>query len=255
MSKYDTDVTRWSSEGRLYQIDYAMEAVKKGNATVGLKSNTHVVLVALRRSPQAELASYQEKIFKLDPKMGMAIAGLTSDGRELAGFIRTECMNHRYVFDEMQPVSRLADLVGDRHQSNTMKPGRRPYGVGCLLAGYDGKTNLYQTCPSGNYYDYKAFAIGNRSQSARTYFESRFTTFADMPLDDLVHHGLRALATTCGDGVELKPENTAIAIVGNDRDFQMSGEEETKKWLDSFKVEDPAAAGPTDEGEEAMDMN
>jgi len=241
MSKYDTDVTRWSSEGRLYQIEYAMEAVKKGNATVGLKSNSHVVLVALRRSPQAELASYQEKIFKLDPKMGMAIAGLTSDARDLAVYIRTEMMNHRYVFDDMQPVSRLLEQVGDRHQANTMKPGRRPYGVGCLIAGFDGKTNLYQTCPSGNYYDYKAFAIGNRSQSARTYFENHYTTFTDMPLDDLVHHGLRALATTCADGVELKPENTTVAIVGADRDFTIYSEDETKKWLDTFKAPEAEA--------------
>ena len=79
----------------------------------------------------------------------------------------------------MVPMSRLMDTVGDRHQSNTMRPGRRPYGVGCLVAGYDGKANLYQTCPSGNFYAYKAMAIGGRSQSARTYLENHYETFAD----------------------------------------------------------------------------
>ena len=97
MSKYDTDVTTWSSEGRLYQIEYAMEAVKKGSAAVGAKSDTHVVLTALKRSPEEVLASYQEKVFKVDPKMGMAIAGITGDARELAHYMRTECMNNRYV--------------------------------------------------------------------------------------------------------------------------------------------------------------
>ena len=97
MHKYDTDITRWSNEGRLYQIEYAMEAVKKGSSAVGARSNTHVVLVALKRTPQQELASYQEKVFKLDNKAGMAIAGITGDARELAHYMRTECMNHRYA--------------------------------------------------------------------------------------------------------------------------------------------------------------
>ena len=95
-SQYDTDITVWSPEGRIHQIEYAMEAVKKGNVTVGVKSDTHVVLVAFKRSSN-HLAAYQEKLFKLDPKIGMAIAGLTSDARYLATFMRTECMNHRYV--------------------------------------------------------------------------------------------------------------------------------------------------------------
>eukprot|EP00659_Diplonema_papillatum_P013484 gene13484-20776_t len=222
MQKYDTDITRWSPDGKLHQMEYAKEAVKKGNASVGLRSKTHVVLVALKRSPQAELASYQEKVFKLDPKMGMAIAGLTSDARELAHYLRTECMNHRYVFETMVSTARVVEDLADKHQFNTMIPGRRPYGVGCLIAGHDETgARLFQSCPSGNFYDYIAMAIGNRSQSARTYLENHFKTFADMPLDDLVKHGLRALATTCQDGVELKPENTTVAVVGVDTNFEV----------------------------------
>ena len=77
----------------------------------------------------------------------------------------------------MIPASRMLSLMGDRHQSNTMRAGRRPYGVGTLVASFDGKTSLHQTCPSGNYYDYRAMAIGHRSQSARTYLENHYETF------------------------------------------------------------------------------
>eukprot|EP01059_Diplonema_ambulator_P007070 TRINITY_DN16600_c0_g2_i1.p1 TRINITY_DN16600_c0_g2~~TRINITY_DN16600_c0_g2_i1.p1 ORF type:complete len:274 (+),score=68.06 TRINITY_DN16600_c0_g2_i1:80-823(+) len=240
MSKYDTDVTRWSPEGRLHQMEYAMKAVEKGNAAVGVRSKTHAVITALKRTPQAELASYQEKVFGLDPKMGMAIAGLTSDARELANYMRNECMNHRYVFDDVMPVGRLVDQVGNKHQANTMRPGRRPYGVGCIIIGYDTEARLYRTCPSGNYYNYKGIAIGHRSQSARTYLERHYEKFEDMPLDDLVNVALQALATTCADGVELKPENTTIAIVGVDRDFIAYNDEQAKKWLDTFKAEEKA---------------
>eukprot|EP01065_Artemidia_motanka_P051150 TRINITY_DN892_c1_g1_i2.p2 TRINITY_DN892_c1_g1~~TRINITY_DN892_c1_g1_i2.p2 ORF type:complete len:257 (+),score=91.92 TRINITY_DN892_c1_g1_i2:84-854(+) len=246
-NQYDTDITIWSPEGRLHQIEYAMEAVKKGSAAVGVKSKTHCVLTALKRSPQAELASYQNKVFKLDPQMGMAIAGLTSDARYLARFIRTECMNHRYVFEQPISVKRLTEMVADKHQGNTQLAGRRPFGVGCLIAGVDDTgVHLFQTCPSGNFYDYKAIAIGHRSQSARTYLERHYEKFAEAGLDDLISHALKALATTCGEGVQLKPENTTIAIIGLDQPFVMHNDEEAKKWLDTFRM-DPAEMPAEDE--------
>jgi len=80
--QYDTDVTTWSPQGRLFQIEYAMEAVKQGSAIVGVTSDTHAVLAAIKRTP-SELASYQQKIFRIDDHMGMAMSGLTSDGRSL----------------------------------------------------------------------------------------------------------------------------------------------------------------------------
>jgi 20S proteasome subunit alpha 6 len=80
--QYDTDVTTWSPAGRLFQVEYAMEAVKQGGACVGVTSKTHVVLAALKRSP-SELASYQQKVFRIDDHMGIAISGLTSDARSL----------------------------------------------------------------------------------------------------------------------------------------------------------------------------
>eukprot|EP00756_Hemistasia_phaeocysticola_P048619 Hpha_TRINITY_DN23033_c0_g1::TRINITY_DN23033_c0_g1_i1::g.109308::m.109308/K02725/PSMA1; 20S proteasome subunit alpha 6 len=255
-NQYDTDITIWSPEGRLHQIEYAMEAVKRGSAAVGVKSKTHCVLTALKRSPQNQLASYQNKVFRLDPQMGMAIAGLTSDARYLAGYIRSECMNHRYVFEDMIPMNRLVEQVANKHQSNTQIMGRRPFGVGCLIAGRDATgMHLLCTCPSGNFYDYKAHAIGSRSQSARTYLEKHFESFPDAQLDDLVNHALKALATTCGEGVQLKPENTTIAIVGLDQPFTAYNDEEAKKWLDTFKI-DPSEIPADDEGEgQAMETD
>ena len=93
-NQYDTDVTTFSPEGRLRQVEYAMEAVNQGSCCVGLTSGTHAVLAVLKRSPD-ELASYQEKIFKIDDHMAIAISGLTADARYLSKHMRTECLNHR----------------------------------------------------------------------------------------------------------------------------------------------------------------
>ena len=82
-SQYDTDVTMWSPQGRLHQVEYAREAVNQGSASLGLVSKKFVVIAALKRST-SELASYQQKIFRIDDHMGISISGLTADGRSLA---------------------------------------------------------------------------------------------------------------------------------------------------------------------------
>ena len=102
---YDTDVTTWSPTGRLHQVEYAMEAVKQGSAAVGLRSKTHVVLAALKRAP-SELASFQQKIHELDAHCGVALSGLTADGRVLCRYMRGECLNHRFVYESPLAVSR-----------------------------------------------------------------------------------------------------------------------------------------------------
>uniref|UniRef100_A0A8C9HTQ7 Proteasome subunit alpha type n=1 Tax=Piliocolobus tephrosceles TaxID=591936 RepID=A0A8C9HTQ7_9PRIM len=110
-NQYDNDVTVWSPQGRIHQIEYAMEAVKLGSATVGLKSKTHAVLVALKRA-QSELAAHQKKILHVDNHIGISIAELTADARLLCNFMRQECLDSRFVFDRPLPVSRLVSLIG-----------------------------------------------------------------------------------------------------------------------------------------------
>lgn len=109
-SPYDTDVTVWSPQGRLFQVEYAMEAVKQGSCVVGLRSKKYAVIAAYR-SRQSEFASYQQKIFPVDDHVGCAISGLTADGRVLHSFMRTECLNHRFVYETPLNVGRLVNMI------------------------------------------------------------------------------------------------------------------------------------------------
>lgn len=202
-NQYDSDVSVWSPQGRIYQIEYAMEAVKQGSATVGVKSKTHVVLVALKRA-SSELSAHQKKIVKIDDHLGISLAGLTADARIFSRFMRNECLNNKFAYNAPMPVSRLVSLIGNKSQIPTQRYGRRPFGVGLLVAGYDDLgTHLYQTCPSANYYECKAMAIGARSQSARTYLEKHLTEFPNNTLDELIKHALRALRDTLPNEIEL----------------------------------------------------
>mmetsp|Transcript_6175 Transcript_6175/g.8615 ORF Transcript_6175/g.8615 Transcript_6175/m.8615 type:complete len:250 (-) Transcript_6175:45-794(-) len=221
-SQYDSDVVTWSPQGRIHQIEYAMEAVKQGSACVGLKSNTHAVVAALKRS-SSELGSFQKKIFQIDDHIGIAIAGLTADARVLCKYMRNECLNHKFVYETPMVVQRLVTAVSDKSQVHTQKYGRRPYGVGLLVIGYDETgAHLYETSPSGNFYDYKAMAIGARSQSAKTYLEKTYQSFANCSVDELIHHSLVALRETTQSASEgLTIKNCSVGIVGQNRKFEI----------------------------------
>jgi len=221
-SQYDGDISTWSPQGRIHQIEYAMEAVKQGSACVGLKSNKFAVIAALKRS-SSELGSYQKKAFRIDDHVGIAIAGLTADARLLSKYMRTECLNHKFVYEAPLQVGRLVSSVADKSQVHTQRYGRRPYGVGLLVIGYDQTgPHLYETSPSGNYYDYKAMAIGARSQSAKTYLEKHFGAFENLSLDELIKHSLLALRETLqssSDGLTAK--NCSVGIVGENQKFEI----------------------------------
>lgn len=239
-NQYDSDVSVWSPQGRIYQIEYAMEAVKQGSATVSIKSQTHVVVVALKRA-SSELAAHQKKIVPIDSHLGISIAGLSADARILSRFMRNECLNHKYAYSSPMPVSRLVSLIGSKAQIPTQRYGRRPFGVGLLVVGYDEQgPHLYQTCPSANFYECKSMAIGARSQSARTYLEKHLTSFPTCSLEELIKHALRALRDTLPNEIELSTKNCSLGIVGKNSPFAIFDDEKVKPYLDAIEADSRA---------------
>lgn len=241
-NQYDSDVTVWSPQGRLHQVEYAMEAVNLGSATVGLKNKTHALLIALKRA-SSELSAYQKKIIPIDNHIGIAISGLTADARMLSRYMRTECLNYKYSHDTQLPINRLISQLGNKMQVCTQRYDRRPYGVGLIVGGYDDNgPHIYQTCPSANYYDCRAMAIGARSQSARTYLEKHIDEFISCPLDDLLKHGLRALRDTLPPEVDLTTKNVSIGVVGKGQQFKILDESETAVYLQMIEGEERRGA-------------
>ncbi|CAD7677407.1 unnamed protein product [Nyctereutes procyonoides] len=246
----NNDITVWSPQGRIHQIEYAMEAVKQGSATVGLKSKTHAVLVALKRA-QSELAAHQKKILQVDNHIGISIAGLTADARLLCNFMRQECLDSRFVFDRPLPVSRLVSLIGSKTQIPTQRYGWRPYGVGLLIAGYDDMgLHIFQTCPSANYFDCRAMSIGACSQSAHTYLERHMSGFMECNLNELVKHGLRALRETLPAEQDLTTKNVSIGIVGKDLEFTIYDDDDVSPFLEGLEERPQRKAQPAQPADE-----
>ncbi|OHT15662.1 Family T1, proteasome alpha subunit, threonine peptidase [Tritrichomonas foetus] len=220
-SRYDGDTTTFSPEGRLLQVENAMKAVQQGMSTVGIRSQTHAVIACIMHSP-SEFSSFQPKIFKIDEHIGVTISGLTADGRGLCKMLRSECLRHKFVYGTESKVSTLADFIADRSQNKTQKVGKRPYGVGLLMIGAnpaDGP-RLFETCPSGQNYEYDAQSIGRRSQAAKTYLEQNLPEFHNSTRDELIKHALKALFD-CRAKEENGLECFAVGVVGVDEPFMI----------------------------------
>lgn len=229
---YDNDVTTWSPQGRLYQLEYAMEAVIQGSATIGLK-NRHdcAVLAALKRST-SELSAHQKKIIPIDEHIGISIAGLTADARILARYLRNECMNERYAHEQALPVNRLLGNLELKMQLSTQRYDRRPYGVGILVAGFDKNgPHIYQIEASAMSHDCRAMAIGAGSQAARTYLEKNIDSFSDLDINQLVRHSLLALRECLRNNVELSTKNVSLAIVGRGLPFATYDDQDVDVFL------------------------
>ena len=110
--------------------------------------------------------------------MGICISGMTADARFLTKFMRNACLNYSYVYGSKHPCERLIALIGKKSQTKTCHMSKRPFGVGLLVGSVDqAGTHLFETCPSANYYEYNAMAIGDKCQSAKTYLERNFESF------------------------------------------------------------------------------
>jgi len=235
-NNYDNDSVTFSPQGRIFQVEYASEAVKQGSVVVGVVSKTHVVMVALKRNAE-ELSSYQKKLIGVDDHISVAIAGLTSDARVLLNFMKQQSLASKMTYGRPIALERVVSMIGDRAQSNTQMYGKRPYGVGLLVGGVDETgPHLFEFLPSGLTQEMLACAIGGRSQMARTYLERHLDEFVDASRDELIKHGLLALKESLGTDKELTVENTSVTVVGTILEGARKGKVETFKLYDGSEV-------------------
>lgn len=180
-----------------------------------------------------ELSSYQKKIIPVDTHYGLALAGLASDARVLSNYMKQQSLASRLNLARPIPLAQITAQIASRAQTNTQQYGRRPYGVGLLIAGADNTgTHLYEFNPSGVTQEMQADAIGARSQMARTYLERNLEHFEACGRDELVKHALRALRESMPQDKELGVENTSLGVGGTGEKFELLEGEKIRAWLE-----------------------
>lgn len=244
---YDRGITIFSPDGRLYQVEYAREAVKRGTASIGVRTPDGVVLAVDKRirSPLMERSSV-EKIHKADDHIGIASAGHVADARQLIDFARQQAQINRLRYDEPIGVETLTKAVTDHIQQYTQLGGARPFGVALIIGGIeDGEPRLYETDPSGTPYEWKALAIGADRADLQEFLETNYDD--DATLEEGVGLALRALASVNDDS--LRPESVGVATIATENNqFGELTDEEVEAYLDDLEL-----LSDTDEDTESED--
>jgi proteasome alpha subunit len=230
---YDRAITVFSPDGRLFQVEYAREAVKRGTTTVGVKFKDGVVLIVDKRlsSKLIEPESI-EKIFKIDSHIGCATSGLVADARALVDRARIECQVNAFNYGEDLALESLVKKICDFKQSYTQYGGVRPFGTAMLIAGIDAAgPHLYETDPSGAMMAYKAGGIGAGRNEVMEVFEKGFKE--NMTQNQAISLGLKALSAANENN--LKSDVIEIAIINPEKEFHTLNSDEVGKAVKKIK--------------------
>jgi len=223
-------LTTFNKTGKLLQIEYALARVQQGKMALGIRARNGVVIATDKKvnSVLVDNDDYQ-KIQMITPSTGFIYAGMGPDFRVVTRNARKQAQKYFLTYHEPHPVSQIVRETALLMQEYTQSGGVRPFGVSCLVAGYDHDgPQLYQVDPSGSYFGWKATAIGKNYINAKNFLERRYND--DVELDDAVHIALLTLRESY-EG-EMNEHNIEVAIVGEDRVFKILTPSEVKDYLD-----------------------
>ncbi len=229
---YDRAITVFSPDGRLFQVEYAREAVKRGTTTVGMKYKNGVVFIVDKRiSSRLIEAKSIEKIFKIDDNIGCATSGLVADARVLVDRARIEAQINKITYGEHMTVDNLVKRLCDFKQTFTQYGGVRPFGTSLLIAGVDENgRHLYETDPSGALMAYKAGSIGSGRNAVIGLFEDEYKE--NLSLDGCIALGLKALDKATD--ADLNAEAVEIGLVTDKKPFQKMDQKDVAKHVSAF---------------------
>jgi len=227
MMGYDRAITVFSPQGRLYQVEYAREAVKKGTVSIGVVYADGVLLAADKNVTEGlMLPDSVEKVYKVDEHIAAATSGLVADGRSIIGRARVIAQSHRLTYDEPMAVDSLTREICDYKQLHTQVAGVRPFGTALLIAGTDGKPRLFETDPSGSFWEYKATAIGENTDKVRAILGKTYKE--GLSLDQAIELALKALYK----GTEERFNERSIELVYiSGGKFKRFSKEKVKQYL------------------------
>ena len=189
---YDMTPTMYSPDGRIYQVEYAMETVKRGTLAIGVCSKEGVIMAVEEKTRTLQTTDITQKIFQVDFHIGIAAAGYIPDARIQVDSARFFSQGNRMTYDESVEIGTVAKYLADQSHQFTQYSGVRPNGVALIIAGIDQKgESIYVTDPSGTYVQFAAVAIGANSDDVNEFLEKHYSP--DMSIDDAASLAIAAI--------------------------------------------------------------
>jgi len=226
---YDRAITVFSPDGRLFQVEYAMELVNRGATILGIRCSEGVVLGAEENVEPLEEAEYSWKIFKVDEHIGTAIVGLSSDARILIDQARVYAQSNRLTYDEPIDVEVVTKRICDIKQLYTQHAGVRPFGVSIIFAGVD-KTGsrIFYTHPSGTYWGYKATAVGAGRDTVLSILKDEYRE--EMALEEATKLAVKCLIKAL-EARQLPPRMKIVVISSATKRMEMLGDDKIEGYM------------------------
>ena len=172
---YDMTPTMYSPDGRIYQVEYALETVKRGTLAVGVKSKDGVIIAVEEKTRSLQVSEVTQKIFQIDDHIGAAAAGYIPDARVQVDNARYFSQSNKLTYDEPVEIETVAKHLADQNHQFTQYSGVRPFGVALIIAGVDRKgSNVFIIDPSGTFVSFAAVAIGLGSDDVNDFLEKNY---------------------------------------------------------------------------------
>lgn len=249
--RYDSSTTTFSPEGRLHQVEYAIEAINNAGTCVGILAKDGIIMASERRITSGLLAPSKtsEKTYKLSKHAACTVAGLTADANILIDQARLRAGRYMYSYQEPIPIEQLVEHVCNYKQAYTQYGGLRPFGVSFLCAGYDEYHGfqLYQTDPSGNYSGWKATVIGSNNQAGKSLLKTDYDAdgTGEMPsVEEALKLAVKVLNKTM-DGTSVTSEKMELCVLSVDKlgdvNHKILTKDETQKIVTDVEAENAGA--------------
>jgi proteasome alpha subunit len=225
MMGYDRAITMFSPDGRLLQVEYAKKTVRQGSTAIGISCKDGVVLVTDKRIVDKLVVSDSvEKIWQVDEHIGATAAGIISDARVLIERAQVLAQQHRVTYDSAIDIVSVVKDICNLKQITTQSGGYRPFGVSLLLAGVDnGVPKLFETDPTGIYFQYKATVIGEAEPEIEEILYKEYKD--DITVEEALKLGINALKKVLDKNYDIERIDAAV-ITTKDKKFKMLTKEE-----------------------------
>ncbi len=226
---YDRAITVFSPDGRLFQVEYAMELVNRGATIIGIQCTEGVVLGSEENIEALEETEYSWKIFKVDEHVGAAIVGLSSDARILIDQARIYAQSNKLTYDEPIDVEVVTKRICDIQQMYTQHAGVRPFGVSIIFSGVDKTGNhVFGTHPSGTYRGYKATALGAGRETVLAVLKDEYRE--NLSLEETIKLTVKCLLKAL-EARQLPPRIKIAIIPSETKQLQMLTDEKSESYI------------------------
>ncbi|MHA1606004.1 MAG: archaeal proteasome endopeptidase complex subunit alpha [Candidatus Freyarchaeota archaeon] len=232
-AEYDKTIAMFSPEGRIFQVEYSKNAVRRGAPALGIRAKDGAVLAGVKRRHDRLLEDY-DKIVMIDEHIGAVGAGYMSDSRVLMDAARNIAQRYRLTYGEKIKLEFLARRLSSIMQQYTQFGGTRPFGCALIFGGVDAEgAKLMLIDTSGAAISYMATAIGENEDKATEYLKEKYRR--DMSTNEAIRLAMQTLIKITD---KLSPDQVEIAVIEEKKERlrKLTPGEVEKIWREASTV-------------------